>query len=1193
MKPIIYQIFVLIFMLIFASCTSVFSQEECTIKLAADIHHCTCINNGEFIFKLTKSATCVIDSNNIRYSLFSPANSISSVNSISPVFNNLPPGEYTAIVTALNHTGGSGPDAIVILSDTLKLTLSSSYTEPSMGVLNNEYTLSSPFGKVRSLPCMATGIVQLQIKGGKYPYTIQVLKLNGSTYLPYKTTIFDSIQHHGTNPAQMDYHEYYNIDSLSAGNYRFIFTDACGYSLPHYDVVVSEIYSMDSGGIPTIRAKNDNGNNVNVIFVDIFTRTGVLETFARKSDYYVLQQENGDEIYWKYRWIDPSVNGQPQDTSEWADFSFGRLEHTIAAAEKYCDIWGKQSFLEVLDVKCNHSISYPILMEKPTSMFRYFEKEVSHPELSYSYTDSCGRHSFSAQKRQYDYELIPYDSTHHLFTTNWVGSRNMHYYITDTEADTIIQQGIVGKYVGKDLSFAQVFEFDSVYHDKHASFKVTDALNCTLSEHEFTISAKIFGSITNPTFYIYGKKESADFCDHSRTTEIFNFPVGLSDLDTFQITDSPGGLSNMTMVYKASIGQWMRLDSNPNISISRYSGDWAINGLRSRGIFRYRYVSGCYTKELPQTLDNNNNGIGLYYVPSSVSYKIEPSCTGMRIIPLQGAYTQHGFNEYTNAPVVKNTQAVFRLYGNPSSPETITGYYHLGDTIDILIEGDIRIEMCDIYNYTNPEHLCHFRDTLIHCSKTPLQYDYFYSYCCEIGDSVSTVRTRAKGGIPPYLYLIRDKSGNLIDSNRTGDFFNVPLPHHDTVSLKVFDQCGTNFIYEGQVIEQRLIKKAWFIDGNNYRTQEDSSYCQLFAISLDNINYQWQGPGGFASNEQNPSFFIPVDSNMSGKYYLSIQDSTCGVLRDSLMLKVLTKNHIPELLWIEDSICSGQSYEQYGFSIHSSPIDTLRILHDTIISILDDSTFLKLTILPVYRQTHVDSIITSLDSYLYGGILLSDTGLYEIKFKTACGCDSIVYVHLMFSKYLPCPDAIDYNGNVYPAIRLDKYCWLVENLKSLNYSDGRDISNIYEYSSESFPDANANVAIFGRLYDWFAAMDTGKHALPDSHGNIQGICPEGWLMPTPEDFSALYNYSVKQLRSPLYWLHNPGTNESGFTALPAGYYDAVLHRYTSLLGETYYWSSLRPDLPEQIYMIFFDCAQLSQSDTFCNAYSVRCLKKDE
>lgn len=1193
MKPIIYQFIVLFFTLILTCCTSAFSQEECTLKLSADIHHCTCVNNGEIIFKLTTSTICDIDTNNIRYSLFSPANSISSVNSISPIFNNLPPGEYTAVVSALNRTGGIGPDAMVILTDTLKLTLSTTYTEPFMGVLNNEYTLSSPFGKVRSLPCTATGIVQLQIKGGQLPYTIQVLKHNGSTYIPYKTTLFDSIPHHGSDPAKMDYREYFNIDSLSAGNYRFVFTDACGYSLPYYDVALGDISGMGSGESPSITAKNDKIDQSNYLFIDNFTTEGALGSFAKKADYYVSRQENGEETYWKYRWIDPSVNGQPQDTSEWIAFGFGKMEHTIAAAEKYCDLWGKEGSLEIRDVNCNNSISYPIQFIKPGKLFRYFEKSTSIPEMSYSYTDSCGRHRFTAQKRQYDFDFIPYDNTHTLFTANWTGNRNIHYYIIDTEEDTIIQQGITGKYNGQNLSYRQVFEFDSVYHGKNAIFKVTDALNCSIAEHDFIISSKIIGNISNPSFSLYGVVDTANFCGPSLFTEKINFPVGLSDMDTLQITDSPGGLSNITMVYQASLGQWIRLDSNPNISVSKYSGDWAIHGMRSKGRFIFRYKSGCYDREFPQILSNYDNGVGKYYEPSTVSYKIEPSCIGIRIIPLQGYYKQHSFDIYTNTPVVKNIQSIFRVYGNPSSPKTITGYYHLGDTIDILMEGNIRIEMCDIYNYTNPDHLCHFRDTTIRFSKTPLQYDYFYSYCCQIGDSVSTVRTRAKGGIPPYLYLISDQNGNLIDSNRTGDFFNVPLPHHDTVSLKVFDQCGTNFIYKGQVIEQQLIKKAWFTDGTNYRIQDDSSFCQLFAITLDDIDYLWQGPGGFASNEQNPLFFIPVDSNMSGKYYLSIQDSVCGVLQDSLVLKVLTKKHIPDLLWIEDSICSGQDYEQYGFSVHSSPVDTLRILYDTLISVMEDSTFLKLTILPVHKRTHIDSFVTSLDSYLYGDFLLTDTGLYEINFKTVCGCDSIVFVHLMFSKYLPCPNATDYNGNIYAAIRLNKHCWLAENLKSLNYSDGRVISKIYEYSSESFPDAAANVAIFGRLYDWYAAMDTGKHALPDSHGNVQGICPEGWLMPTADDFSELYNYTVTQLRSPSYWLYNPGTNESGFTALPAGYYDAVLNRYSNLLGDTYYWSSLQPDLPLQILTIYLDCAQFSQAETYCNAYSVRCLKKDD
>ncbi len=1192
MKSFIIQRIMLIFTIISAGIHPVFSQENCSIKLSADIQHCSCINNGEIIFKLTKTTTCQLDTDNIRYSLYSTANGISSPNSLSPVFNNLPPGDYFGVVSALNHTGGVGPDAIILLQDSIKLTINSSYTEPQMGILNNEFSLSSPFGKVRSMPCKATGIVQLRITGGKKPYTVHVMKLSGGTYQSYKTQTFAHQQHHGSDPAQMDYHEYYNIDSLSAGKYKINFTDACGYSLPYHEVEVGEVPDMASSGGLSLQAMNDDEDKSNSIYISHFNLNGALASFAQKADYYALRQRDSNETYWEYRWIDPSINGLAPDTTGWSDFVFGRMEHKIDKAEKYCDLWGKTVKLQIHDVVCGNRKEYVISMQKPMITFHYAEGTTTYPSLSYAYTDSCGRHQFTAQKKKYNYDLYPYNDANKLFTANLSGNRNIRYYITDSETDTLIMYGITEKYGARALSYQKTFEFDSIYHGKNAKFKVLDALGCIISDHPFTISSKITGSISNPSFYGYGYSDTANFCDHSVSTEYFKFTLGLSDLDTFQIKESPGGMSNLTMVYKSAIGNWVRLDSNSNVSVSKYFSDWAISGMRSNGHFRFRYKTGCYDIEIDENRISNNNGIGKYYVPISPSYKIEPNCTGTRIIPLKGSYIQHGFKMDNNDPISDNVSAIFRIYGNPSAPNNITGYYHLGDTINISIEGDIRIEMCDQYNYTNPEHLCHFRDTVIQCVKPQLQYDYFYSYCCKIEDSVSTIRTRAKGGIPPYLYIIRDKAGNLLDSNRVGDFFNVPLPHHDTVSLKVFDQCGTSFIYEGQVIEQQEIKKAWFKNGSNHLIQKDSSLCQLYAITLNNIDYHWNGPGGFNTDEQNPCFFIPVDSNMSGKYYLSIKDSVCGLLRDSLTLKVLTKTYIPGLVWIDDSICSGNSYTKYGFNIHSSPIDTLRILYDTLVSIMDDSTFLKLTILPVFKQPHIDSIVTSFDSYLYGGILLSDTGLHEIKFKTACSCDSLVYVYLMFSKYLPCPDAIDFDGKTYPATRINKYCWITENLNSIHYSDGRSVAKVYEYVADLHPNKAQNVKIFGRLYDWYAAIDTGIHATPDINGNVQGICPDGWLLPTKEDFAELDCFTVSQLRSPHYWLLDPGTNESGFSSLPAGCYDAMQHRYTDLLGNAYYWCCQKADDPMYYLSIFLTCGQTQQTTSLCNGYSVRCLQKN-
>jgi uncharacterized protein (TIGR02145 family) len=78
---------------------------------------------------------------------------------------------------------------------------------------------------------------------------------------------------------------------------------------------------------------------------------------------------------------------------------------------------------------------------------------------------------------------------------------------------------------------------------------------------------------------------------------------------------------------------------------------------------------------------------------------------------------------------------------------------------------------------------------------------------------------------------------------------------------------------------------------------------------------------------------------------------------------------------------------------------------------------------------------------------------------------------------------------------------------------------------------NANDAIYGKLYNWYAVNDS------------IGLCPNGWHVPTDSEWLILLTY----LRDPVggkmksvgtaYWLSpNTGaTNESGFSVLPGGF----------------------------------------------------------
>lgn len=89
---------------------------------------------------------------------------------------------------------------------------------------------------------------------------------------------------------------------------------------------------------------------------------------------------------------------------------------------------------------------------------------------------------------------------------------------------------------------------------------------------------------------------------------------------------------------------------------------------------------------------------------------------------------------------------------------------------------------------------------------------------------------------------------------------------------------------------------------------------------------------------------------------------------------------------------------------------------------------------------------------------------------------------------------------------------------------------------------------YGKLYNWYAVNDP------------RGLAPDGWRIPTKADFELLisnlggYKEAIKKLKSIDDWgVIGGGTNESGFSALPAGAYWAPTG---STEGElTYFWTA--------------------------------------
>ena len=191
--------------------------------------------------------------------------------------------------------------------------------------------------------------------------------------------------------------------------------------------------------------------------------------------------------------------------------------------------------------------------------------------------------------------------------------------------------------------------------------------------------------------------------------------------------------------------------------------------------------------------------------------------------------------------------------------------------------------------------------------------------------------------------------------------------------------------------------------------------------------------------------------------------------------------------------------------------------------------------------------------------------------------------------YRICLPAHDIDNNTYPVVNISNLCWMAANMRATHYDDGRDIANVYEYASPMYPNAAENVAVYGRLYDWYDAVDAGRQTRAVQ---VQGICPAGWRLPTEEDFAILDSIFLPNLRSTNYWVVNNGNNSTGLDLRPSGMYDFDAAKYKDLLCNAYLWSATAASSSEaHSRMATYYCDTLI--NLICNkqnAYSVRCVK---
>lgn len=181
------------------------------------------------------------------------------------------------------------------------------------------------------------------------------------------------------------------------------------------------------------------------------------------------------------------------------------------------------------------------------------------------------------------------------------------------------------------------------------------------------------------------------------------------------------------------------------------------------------------------------------------------------------------------------------------------------------------------------------------------------------------------------------------------------------------------------------------------------------------------------------------------------------------------------------------------------------------------------------------------------------------------------------------------DGQEYPTVQIGKQCWMAKNMNFA--SSGR-----YCYDDEP-----GFCRIYGGLYTWEEAMQ-GQNG-----ENVQGICPQGWHIPTAGEVNVLVLYLGNsgtgwQNKSTSGWAGNGpygqvnngnGKNSSGLNALPGGF-RMRKGEYFSRTFEGYWWTStLKTREEPQCWCMLYSSASTDYRREHKDvAMSVRCLKNE-
>jgi uncharacterized protein (TIGR02145 family) len=401
---------------------------------------------------------------------------------------------------------------------------------------------------------------------------------------------------------------------------------------------------------------------------------------------------------------------------------------------------------------------------------------------------------------------------------------------------------------------------------------------------------------------------------------------------------------------------------------------------------------------------------------------------------------------------------------------------------------------------------------------------------------------------------------------------------------------------------------------------EDSSYSELDSIHITNISKGADTTLYFPDTVLTLDYWTGIGTNESTNKELTVFQNVPNPLGDETTIKIFVPNDekieiiVSDLLSkviFKDEYKLNQGFHLFTFQPGKSNsylfTATNGISRSSIKIIANRSNgipgiqYIGNTggVIQKRRQLTGDAFqFTTGDTLIYEGFSMTTSNI--------TGSDVLLDAPEASSEYtfqiingIPCPDApliihsVGSYTDIYATVQVGSQCWMKENFKLV--VGGWCYENDPEYCE-----------VYGRLYSWDWIMNNAQSSNSIPSG-VQGRCPDGWHLPSLGEWEILIDYlggeevaggKLKETGTAHWENPNVGaTNESGFTALPAGLrFDGGYPfgwLYSNLETTGYFWTTTIGEnlgLPTIILLWDYHSSAVTAWSESNSCISVRCVK---